>query len=71
MNYLLFPITSYSEPLLNKDDAMKAEKPMIPVVDEDKEEEKGKTFYTLEVGREFNWAAAWNSGSLESCVLCW
>ncbi|XP_067421385.1 ADP-ribose glycohydrolase MACROD2 isoform X2 [Emydura macquarii macquarii] len=29
------------EPLLNKDDAMKAEKPMIPVVDEDKEEEKG------------------------------
>lgn len=54
---LLFPITSYSEPLSNKEDAIKVEKPMTPIVDENKEESKeeetGKTFYTLEVGREF------------------
>uniref|UniRef100_K7G4T0 Uncharacterized protein n=1 Tax=Pelodiscus sinensis TaxID=13735 RepID=K7G4T0_PELSI len=52
--------TSYMETeelLSNKEDVIKVEKPMTPIVDENKEESKeeetGKTFYTLEVGREF------------------
>lgn len=52
------------ESLLSQEDAVKVEKPAIPVIDEDKEgnkkEKTGRTLYTLGLGREFSWPDAFS-----------